>query len=77
MVTELSKMLIREEIDENSIKYINAEEGVSGKGGLAYIVDKNRGLVNATTGHKSNVLIRIPKKTQVTMSEKLIKNILG
>ena len=60
MVTELSKMLIREEIDENSTVYIDADEGVPGKGGLAYRVDKNGGLVNATTGQKSDVLIRIP-----------------
>lgn len=57
MVTELSKMLIREEIDENSTVYIDA--GVSGKG-LAYRVENNGGLVNASTGQKSDVLIRIP-----------------
>ncbi|RVW58476.1 Chaperone protein ClpB1 [Vitis vinifera] len=57
VVTELSKMLIREEIDENSTVYIDA--GVSGKG-LAYRVENNGGLVNASTGQKSDVLIRIP-----------------
>ncbi|KAM7275706.1 hypothetical protein ACFE04_017572 [Oxalis oulophora] len=47
VVTELSKMLIREEIDENSTVYIdsNGDE-------LAYRVEKNGGLVNEM-GQKS------------------------
>ncbi|KAF5193714.1 Chaperone protein clpb [Thalictrum thalictroides] len=56
VVTELSKMLIKEEIDENSTVYIDA----SSKGALTYRVDKNGGLVNATTGQKSDILIEIP-----------------
>ena len=57
MVTELSRMLVREEIDENSTVYIDA--GPNGSG-LAYKVEKNGGLVDATTGQKSDVLIQIP-----------------
>ncbi|KAJ9140536.1 hypothetical protein P3X46_031172 [Hevea brasiliensis] len=57
VVTELSRMLIREEIDENSTVYIDA--GPKG-GDLAYRVEKNGGLVNATTGQKAEVLIQIP-----------------
>lgn len=57
MVTELSRMLVREEIDENSTVYIDA--GPNGDD-LVYRVDRNGGLVNATTGQKSDVLIRIP-----------------
>ena len=57
MVTELSRMLIREEIDENSTVYIDA--GKDGKD-LVYRVEKNGGLVNAATGEKAEVLIQIP-----------------
>ncbi|PIA47891.1 hypothetical protein AQUCO_01400469v1 [Aquilegia coerulea] len=56
VVTELSKMLIKEEIDENSTVYIDA----SSEGELTYCVDRNGGLVNATTGQKSDILIEIP-----------------
>lgn len=56
MVTQLSKMLIREEIDENSTVYIDA---VPGKKELSYRVEKNGGLVNAKTGQKSDILIDI------------------
>lgn len=57
MVTELSRMLVREEIDENSTVYIDA--GPSGDN-LVYRVDRNGGFVNAATGQKSDVLIQIP-----------------
>ncbi|XP_026429459.1 chaperone protein ClpB1-like [Papaver somniferum] len=44
VVTELSKMLLREEIDENSTVYIDASlDGAK----LTYRVEKNGGLVNA------------------------------
>ncbi|XP_010276256.1 PREDICTED: chaperone protein ClpB1 [Nelumbo nucifera] len=59
VVTELSKMLIREEIDENSTVYIDA--GPGGKE-LIYRVERNGGLVNATTGQKSDILIQIPNE---------------
>lgn len=57
MVTQLSKMLIREEIDENSTVYIDA---AANKKELSYKVEKNGGMVNAATGQKSDVLIEIP-----------------
>ncbi|KAK9066581.1 hypothetical protein SSX86_013904 [Deinandra increscens subsp. villosa] len=57
VVTELSKMLIREEIDENSTVYIDA--AMNGEE-LNYRVEKNGGLVNAATGQKSDILIQVP-----------------
>jgi ATP-dependent Clp protease ATP-binding subunit ClpB len=57
VVTELSKMLVKEEIDENSTVYIDAS--LDGKE-LTYRVDKNGGLVNAATGEKSDILIQVP-----------------
>ena len=56
-MTELSRMLVREEIDENSTVYIDA--GPKGSD-LAYRVEKNGGIVNPTTGQKSDILIQIP-----------------
>nr|QJD20804.1 casein lytic proteinase/heat shock protein [Ziziphus nummularia] len=61
VVTELSRMLVREEIDENSTVYIDA--GPKGTD-LVYKVDRNGGLVNAATGQKSDVLIQISKGTR-------------
>uniref|UniRef100_A0A8I6YB28 Clp ATPase C-terminal domain-containing protein n=1 Tax=Hordeum vulgare subsp. vulgare TaxID=112509 RepID=A0A8I6YB28_HORVV len=46
VVTQLSKMLIQEEIDENCMVYIDA----ANKDELAYRVDRTGGLVNAETG---------------------------
>lgn len=57
MVTELSRMLIKEEIDENSTVYIDA--GPNGSE-LVYRVERNGGFVNAATGLKTDVLIQIP-----------------
>ncbi|KAL3849129.1 hypothetical protein ACJIZ3_011011 [Penstemon smallii] len=57
VVTELSKMLVKEEIDENSTVYIDAS--LDGKK-LVYRVEKNGGLVNAATGQKSDILIQLP-----------------
>lgn len=57
VVTELSRMLLREEIDENSTVYIDA--GPNGQD-LAYRVEKNGGFVDAATGQKSDLLIEIP-----------------
>ncbi|KAI3934918.1 hypothetical protein MKW92_028672, partial [Papaver armeniacum] len=46
VVTEFSKMLLREEIDENSIVYTDASlDGAE----LTYRVENNGGLVNAST----------------------------
>lgn len=57
MVTELSKMLVKGEIDENSTVYIDAAYN---KKELVYRVEKNGGLVNASTGQKADILIQIP-----------------
>lgn len=57
MVTELSKMLIKEEIDENSTVYIDATPN---KEELTYRIERNGGLVNAQTGQKSDILIQVP-----------------
>ncbi|KAE8655207.1 Chaperone protein ClpB1 [Hibiscus syriacus] len=57
VVTELSKMLVKEEIDENSTVYIDAAPNGSE---LVYRIEKNGGLVNAATGQKLEVLIQIP-----------------
>ncbi|CAN6354639.1 unnamed protein product [Urochloa humidicola] len=57
VVTQLSKMLIQEEIDENCTVYIDA---AAAKDELAYKVDRSGGLVNAETGQKSDILIQVP-----------------
>ncbi|XP_042501612.1 chaperone protein ClpB1 [Macadamia integrifolia] len=57
VVTELSRMLVREEIDENSTVFIDAGPG---KKELVYRVEKNGGIVDAATGQKSDILIEIP-----------------
>lgn len=57
VVTELSRMLVREEIDENSTVYIDAAP--SGND-LVYRVEKNGGMVNEATGQKSDILIQLP-----------------
>ena len=70
VVTELSKMVVREEIDKNSTVYIDAGSGGSD---LVYRVEKNGGIVNATTGQKSDVLIHIangPKKNDAAQAVK-------
>ncbi|XP_048443865.1 chaperone protein ClpB1 [Pyrus x bretschneideri] len=53
VVTELSRMLVREEIDENSTVFI--ETAPTGSG-LVYRVEKNGGLVDAAMGQKSDVM---------------------
>lgn len=70
MVTELSKMLVREEIDENSTVFINA--AMDGKQ-LAYRVEKNGGLVNAATGEKSDILIQLPNGVQSNEASQAVK----
>lgn len=56
-MTQLSKMLIQEEIDENCTVYIDA---AGAKDELSYKVDRSGGLVNAETGQKSDILIQVP-----------------
>ena len=70
MVTELSKMLIREEIDENSSVYIDA-----GMDGLTYRVDKNGGMVDTTTGLKADVLIQVPNGPKADVTTQAAKKI--
>ncbi|CAH9057318.1 unnamed protein product [Cuscuta epithymum] len=68
VVTELSKMLVREEIDENSTVFIDAV----GKA-LSYRVEKNGGLVNATTGQKSEILIQVPNNNSMSEAAHTVK----
>lgn len=70
VVTELSRMLVREEIDENSTVYIDA--GPNGSE-LVYRVEKNGGLVNAATGQKSDVLIHLPNEGQRNDAAQAVK----
>ncbi|AAF31725.1 heat shock protein 101; 13093-16240 [Arabidopsis thaliana] len=70
VVTELSKMVVREEIDENSTVYIDA-----GAGDLVYRVESG-GLVDASTGKKSDVLIHIangPKRSDAAQAVKKMR----
>ncbi|KAK9198721.1 hypothetical protein WN944_013907 [Citrus x changshan-huyou] len=70
VVTELSRMLVREEIDENSTVNIDA----SPKGdNLVYRVQKNGGFVDAATGRKSDVLIQIPNGPRTDPSQAVKK----
>jgi ATP-dependent Clp protease ATP-binding subunit ClpB len=57
VVTQLSRMLINDEIDDNSTVYIDVNPG---GGELTYRVECNGGLVNAATGVKSDILIEVP-----------------
>ncbi|KAJ0512386.1 putative Clp ATPase, P-loop containing nucleoside triphosphate hydrolase [Helianthus annuus] len=66
IMTELSKILIKEDIDENTTVYIDA--GMN-RDGLSYMVEKNGGLVNAATGQKSDILIEVPNANGGTHSD--------
>ncbi|XP_021761516.1 chaperone protein ClpB1 [Chenopodium quinoa] len=70
VVTELSKMLIKEEIDENSTVFIDA-----GMDGLAYRVEQTGGMVNAATGQRAEVLIQVPNgpRSNATQAAKKLK----
>lgn len=70
VVTELSKMLIKGEIDENSTVYIDAAYNVKE---LVYRVENNGGLVNASTGQKSDILIEIPNGPNRTDAAQAVK----
>ncbi|XP_031490755.1 chaperone protein ClpB1 [Nymphaea colorata] len=70
VVTELSMMLIKDEIDENSTVYIDAASGAKG---LSYRVEKNGGLVNADTGLKSDILIEIPNGPNKSEAAQMVK----
>ncbi|KAB2038015.1 hypothetical protein ES319_D03G115500v1 [Gossypium barbadense] len=69
VVTELLRMLVKEEIDENLTVYIDAPNGSE----LVYRVEKNGGLVNAETGQKADVLIRIPNGTRRSDAAQAVK----
>ncbi|KAG7037142.1 Chaperone protein ClpB1, partial [Cucurbita argyrosperma subsp. argyrosperma] len=70
VVTELSRMLIKEEIDENSTVFIDA----GGDGDrLTYRVEKNGGLVDAQTGNKSDVLIQLKNGTRSDAAAQTVK----
>ncbi|XP_058194790.1 chaperone protein ClpB1-like [Rhododendron vialii] len=72
LVTELSKMLLREDIDENSTIYIDAAP--NGKD-LVYRVEKDGGLGNAAAEQKSDISIQIPNdaKSDAAQSVKKMK----
>ncbi|KAJ7563837.1 hypothetical protein O6H91_03G127900 [Diphasiastrum complanatum] len=71
VVTQLSRMLIKNEIDDNSTVFIDVKNG--GKE-LSYRVEKNGGLVNAKTGQKSDILIGIPaNKNDISQTVKRMK----
>lgn len=69
-MTELSRMLVREEIDENSTVYIDA--GPKGNE-LVYRVEKNGGLVNEATGQKADILIQIPNGARTDSAQAVKK----
>lgn len=70
MVTQLSKMLIQEEIDENCTVYIDAAPA---KDELAYKVDRSGGLVNPETGLKSDILIQVPSDAVKSDAAQVVK----
>ncbi|XP_051209560.1 chaperone protein ClpB1 [Lolium perenne] len=72
VVTQLSKMLIQEEIDENSTVYIDAAAPPK-KDELAYRVDRSGGLVNAETGQRSDILIQVPNGAVSGETAKAVK----
>ncbi|ERN02808.1 chaperone protein ClpB1 [Amborella trichopoda] len=71
VVTQLSKMLVKGEIDENSTVYIDAAG--KGKRELVYRVEKNGGLVNADTGAKSDILIKLSNGMRKNDTEQAVK----
>jgi ATP-dependent Clp protease ATP-binding subunit ClpB len=69
VVTQLSKMLIRGEIDENSTLFIDVKKTLTGKKELSYHVENNGGLVNSETGVKSDILIHVPDRPRENVKE--------
>ncbi|KAL8143924.1 hypothetical protein V2J09_016956 [Rumex salicifolius] len=68
VVTELSRMLIRDVIDENSTVYID-----SGADDLTYRIQKNGGMVNEATGEKADVLIEVAGGAKSTEAAQAVK----
>lgn len=64
MVTQLSKLLIQGEIDENTTVYIDAAQR---KEEVSCRVERNGGLVNAATGHSQISLSRSPTLPSIMM----------
>ena len=69
-MTQLSRMLINDEIDENSTVYIDAKHGTNE---LKYEAVKTGGLINEITGVKSDILITIPDGKLDPQSTKRVK----
>ncbi len=72
VVTQLSRMLINDEIDDNSTVYVDVKPG---GGELTYRVERNGGLVNAATGVKSDILIEVPNVPHHVEASKSTKRI--
>lgn len=70
VVTQLSRMLINDEIDDNSTVYIDVKPDGSE---LSYRVEKTGGLVNETTGKKTDILIGIPDSKIAPHSTKKLR----
>ncbi|XP_058727569.1 chaperone protein ClpB1-like [Vicia villosa] len=68
VVVELSKMLIREEIDENTTVFIDADPKESG---LVYRIENNGSIVIAENGVKSDIFIQIPKSDATRPAKKM------
>lgn len=64
VVTQLSRMLISGDIDENSTVFIDVKKTEAGAKAkeLSYHVEKNGGFVNSETGVKADILIRLPDR---------------
>nr|ABB73202.1 heat shock protein 101 [Funaria hygrometrica] len=61
VVTNLSRMLINDEVDDNSTVFIDVKPG---ENQLSYAVERNGGLVNSITGKKADILIEVPRVEQ-------------
>ncbi|MCO5605687.1 hypothetical protein L7F22_059871 [Adiantum nelumboides] len=70
VVTQLSRMLINDEIDDNSTVYIDVAPG---KKELSYRVENSGGFVDAATGQKSDILIGVPNVRSESRANKKFK----
>ncbi|XP_074317892.1 chaperone protein ClpB1-like [Silene latifolia] len=68
VVTELAKMSLRDEIDENSTVYIDV-----GIDGLTYQVDKIGGIVDLSTAQRVDILIQIPNRHKADSAIQTVK----
>lgn len=67
-MVELSKMIIREEIDDNTTVFIDADPKGSG---LIYRIKNNGSIVIVENGVKSNIFIQIPKSDATRPAKKM------